>query len=67
MGRFFKYDKTFASDLYLIYKLSPSASDKAAHVLTSTCETLLISLLRKHKRNHEREEVIQNHVDLHKL
>jgi hypothetical protein len=24
-GSFFKYDKTFASDLYLIYKLSPSA------------------------------------------
>ena len=25
MGHFFKYDKTFASDQYLIYKLSPSA------------------------------------------
>jgi hypothetical protein len=24
-GSFFKYDKTFSSDLYLIYKLSPSA------------------------------------------
>ena len=24
-GSFFKYDKTFASDLYLIYKLLPSA------------------------------------------
>jgi hypothetical protein len=24
-GSFFKYDKTFASDLYLKYKLSPSA------------------------------------------
>jgi hypothetical protein len=24
-GSFFKYDKTFASDLYLIYKLSSSA------------------------------------------
>jgi hypothetical protein len=24
-GSFFKYDKTFASDLYLIYKLEPKA------------------------------------------
>ena len=41
-GSFFKYDKTFASDLYLIYKLEPKArvciSDihrSAAHVLST--------------------------------
>jgi hypothetical protein len=28
-GSFFKYDKTFASDLYLIYNLSPSAQKVA--------------------------------------
>jgi hypothetical protein len=49
-GSFFKYDKTFASDLYLIYKLSPSAGvcmyiryRSAAHVLSST-----YTVLRKH-------------------
>jgi hypothetical protein len=36
-GSFFKYDKTFASDLYLIYKLrSDIRLRSAAHVLSST-------------------------------
>jgi hypothetical protein len=39
-GSFFKYDKTFASDLYLIYKLLPSA-----RVCISDTDRLLISFI----------------------
>ena len=47
-GSFFKYDKTFASDLYLIYKLSPSA-----RVCVSDTDRLLMFylVLINHKMN----------------
>jgi hypothetical protein len=42
-GSFFKYDKTFASDLYLIYKLEP----KARVCISDTDRLLMLYLVLK--------------------